>query len=145
MLVSLRARSVAECSEWESMWRPLCQCWRFGGDLRSWEPLMMFRHPCRLLPIFGPWVTLLVGAQLVEHWRLVARWTGKRLGRRLLRTLILREHCNGVRCYSVNRRRADANYLNVFADFAASFSSFSLFSFCAGGVPVRLDAPESSF
>ena len=33
-------------------------------------------------------------------------------------------------------------YLKVFADFAASFSS--LF-FWAGGVPVRLDAPESSF
>lgn len=27
---------------------------------------------------------------------------------------------------------------------AASFSSFSFFSFCAGGVPVRLEAPESS-
>lgn len=90
---------------------------------------MMFRHPCHLLPIRGPWVTLLVGAQLVEHWPWVEMWTGKMLGRRLLKILILREHCNGVRCYSVNRSIAYTTYLNVFADFAASFSSFSLFSF----------------
>lgn len=89
----------------------------------------MFRQPCSLLPVLGPWVTLLVGAQLVEHWRLVARWTGERLGRRPLRTPILREHCNEVSYCLVNRRRADATCLNVFADFAASFSSFSLFSF----------------
>ena len=124
---------------------PLCHCWRFGEVLGSRQPLMMFRHPGHLLPTFDPWVTLLVGAQLVEHWRWVVRWTGEKLGRRLLKTLIPREHCNRVRCLPPNRRRADATHLNVFIDFAASFSSFSLFSFCAGGVPVRLDAPDSSF
>ena len=36
------------------------------------------------------------------------------------------------------------SYLKVFILLAASFSSFSFFSFSAGGVPVRLDAPESS-
>lgn len=90
---------------------------------------MMFRHPCRPLRILGPWVTLLVDAQLVGHWLLVASWTGEKLGRRPLKTPILREHYNEVRSCAVNRRRADATYLNVFADFAASFSSFSLFSF----------------
>lgn len=90
---------------------------------------MMFRHPCRLPPILGPWGTSFVGAQLVEHWRSVARWTGERLGRRLLKTPILQEHCNEVKGYSVNSRRVEETYLNVFADFAASFSSFSLFSF----------------
>lgn len=107
----------------------LATCWSFVGDSRSPGPLMMFRHAWRHLPILGPWVTLLVGAQLVEHWRLVVRWTGERLGRRLLKTPILREHCNEVRCYSINRHGVDATYLNVFADLAASFSSFSLFSF----------------
>lgn len=90
---------------------------------------MTFRPSCRLLPILGLSVTLLVGAQLVEHYWLVARWTGERLGRRLLKTPILREHCNEIRCYSMIKSRADATYLNVFADFAASFSSFSFFSF----------------
>ena len=97
--------------------------------LKSIRPLMKFRPSCRLLPILGLLVTLLVGAQLVEHYWLVARWTGERLGRRLLKTPILREHYNGIRCCSTTRRRADATYLNVFADFAASFSSFSFFSF----------------
>ncbi len=90
---------------------------------------MIFRHPCRPLPVLGPWVTLVVDAQLVEHWRLAARWTGGKPGPRLLKTPILREHCDEVRSYAVTRHRADATYLNVFADFAASFSSFSLFSF----------------
>lgn len=36
-------------------------------------------------------------------------------------------------------------HLNAFVCLAAaSFSSLSFFSFCAGGVPVRLEAPESS-
>lgn len=69
---------------------------------------MTFRPSCRLLSILGLLVTLLVGAQLVEHYWLVAKWTGERLGRRLLKTPILQEHCNKIRCYSMIRLRADA-------------------------------------
>ena len=38
--------------------------WKFEDRRR---PLMMFRSPCHLLPTLGPWVTVLVAAQLVER------------------------------------------------------------------------------
>ena len=45
----------------------------------------------------------------------------------------------------VNDIAWDTSYLNVLVRDAASFSSFSFFSFWAGGVPVLLEAAESSF
>lgn len=39
------------------------------------------------------------------------------------------------------KRKSD--YLNELPDFALSSLSFSFFSFCAGGVLTRLEAPES--
>ena len=96
---------------------------------KSRQPLMTFRHPCHRPPVLCASVTLLAGAQLVEHSRWVVKWTGERLDRWLLKTLMLRAHCNSVRCRPLNERRDEVSHLKVFADFAASFSSFSLFSF----------------
>lgn len=96
---------------------------------RSRQPLMTFRHPYHRPPILSASVTLLAGAQLVEHSRWVVKWTGEKLDRWLLKILMPRAHCNSVRCWSLNEHRNEVSHLNVFADFAASFSSFSLFSF----------------
>ena len=96
---------------------------------RSRQPLMTFRHPCHRPSILSASVTLLAGALLVEHSRWVVKWMGERLDRWLLKTLMPREHCNAVKCWSLKERRGEVSHLNVFTDFAASFSSFSLFSF----------------
>jgi len=65
-----------------------------------------------------------------------------KLDRRVHLTLILREHYR-ILDLANTHPRGFRSYLKAFC-FAASFSSFSFLSFCAGGVPVLLEAPESS-